>query len=435
MPDETRRRAIALIDCVTFYASAERAFEPWLEGRPIVVLSNNDGVVVAASVEAKRLDPKIMFKTWYEIRAWCALHQVVVRSSNYELYGSLSHRVATVIGRYSAWQEIYSIDESFVGLTGTSDELVALGRQIRADVLKRVRVPVRVAIGPTKQLAKVTAIGIKRTPELGGVADFSAYSAGQQDRILASVPVQDLWGIAGKTSKKLIGMGIHTARDLRDSDHRLIRKKFSVTIARIVLELRGIPCIELELIPPAAKDQLIYSRSFSKKITEPDEMEQVASLYAQRVGARLRRQGSLARVMRVWAATGWADTGTPQHSAGVQVAFETPTDNPVELSRAARAILPRLFPEYAPGVRYARLGVILTDLSPNVGQPTLALFETPAGRRDLGRTIDQVNGKLGAGSVGIGLAGLQVPQAWEMKRAMLSRRCTTHWDELITVRA
>lgn len=426
-------RYTALIDCVSFYASCERVFAPKLNCTPVVVLSNNDGCVVAASTEAKQLDPGIMGKPWFQIEAWCQAHGVVARSSNYELYGSLSRRVMDVIGRHAAVQEVYSIDESFVELRGEPEELVEKGREIKADVQRLVGVPVRVAFGRTKVLAKTMAIGIKRTPELEGVGCLELYSPVQRERILASVPVTELWGVAGRTGKKLAAMGIHTALELRNADTRVIRRRFSVVLERIVLELRGMPCMPLELVPPAAKDQLIYSRSFSRKLTDPREMEQVISLYAQRVSARLRAQGSVTGHLSAWVSTGWADTGTVSHTAHISVPLSTPTDDPIALTRAASAIRRELFP--VDGIRYARAGVVLTDLRAAGSDAALSLFAEDFEGRGVGRTLDEITRKLGRDAVGVGLAGLKQPAGWEMKRAMLSPRATTHWDELARVRA
>ncbi|MHA3723831.1 Y-family DNA polymerase [Leucobacter sp. HY1910] len=425
-------RQVALIDCVSFYASAERVFAPKLAGVPIVVLSNNDGCVVAASIEAKALDPDIMGKPWFQIEAWCRARGVVARSSNYELYGSLSARVMTVIGEFSARQEVYSIDESFVELRGTVTELLTLADQIRARVLRLVGVPVRVGIGRTKTLAKVASLGAKK---LDGVCHFGAYAPAQQDAILASLPVTDLWGVAGRTGKKLAALGIHTARDLRDADAREIRRRFSVVLARTVQELRGEPCLPIEDVPPTRKDQLIYSRSFSEKITTRDDMAQVLSLYAQRVSSRLRAQDQVARTLTAWAATGWADELTPPHSASVAVTLGAPTDDPIDLTRAASMLLPKLCPPGAIPVRYARAGVVLTGLSPRDTVAPLSLFEPEHEGRHIGATLDAVTRKLGAGTVGLGLAGFRAPAGWEMKREMLSPRATTNWAELATAYA
>ena len=426
---------IALIDCVSFYASCERVFEPKLRCRPILVLSNNDGCVVAASPEAKALDPGIMGRPYFQIKGWCELHQVVVRSSNYELYGSLSAKVMEIIARHAAHTEVYSIDESFAGLRGSVDELTALGHKIRQTVLQHTGVPVRVAIGRTKTLAKLASIGAKKDPSANGVMHLGKYTPEQLDRIMESLPTTELWGVAGKTGKKLSSMGIHTVKDLRDADPKLIRKKLSVVLERTVMELRGVPCIPLEEEVCEYKDQLIYSRSFSKKITTPDEMKQVLSLYAQRVSARLRSQGQVASQVGVWVATGWADSGTPRHSAHIAVPLSTPSDDPITFTRSADRVMSQLFPDYLPGVRYARAGVTLTGLTPADRIQPLALFQPEFEGREVGKTLDEITRRLGGEAIGVGFGGLKQPAGWEMKREMLSRRATTHWDELVTARA
>lgn len=419
---------IALVDCVSFYANAERVFDPSIASTPTIVLSNNDGCVVAADPLAKAMDPAIMGKPWFQIEAWCRAAGVAARSSNYELYGSLSGRVAEILGRFSAWQEVYSVDESFIRLRGTPAEVEAIGQEIRATVMQLTGIPVRVSIAPTKTLAKVAALGIKKVPAMNGVLDLRRYAPDQLDRILDSVPVTDLWGVAGRTGKKLAAIGIHSARELRDADPAWIRKRFSVVMQRTVLELRGTRCIELETRPAATKDQLIYSRSFSSKITDPDDLAQVISLYAQRVSGRLRAQKSLAGHLSAWASTGWADERSVAHTAHVAVPLATPSDDPIALTKAAGRLLAKCFP--VDGIRYARAGVVLTDIRDVDGTMPLSLFREEFEGRGVGRALDEITRKLGRDAVGVGLGGLKAPPGWEMKRTMLSKRATTHWDEL-----
>ncbi|WP_308423402.1 DinB/UmuC family translesion DNA polymerase [Microbacterium nanhaiense] len=338
-----------------------------------------------------------------------------------------------IISRYSAWQEVYSVDESFVGLRGTPEELESIGHEIRRTVRQLTGVPVRVAIGATKSLAKVAAIGIKKAFAEIGVLNLARYDAAQMDRILDSIDVTDLWGVAGRSGKRLAAINIHTARELRDMDPKWARKRFKVNMERIVLELRGVPCIPLEMVPPAVKDQLIFSRSFAKKITTEPDMEQVISLYAQCVSARLRAQGSVAQHLSAWAATGWADTGTVSHSAQATVALPTPTDDPITLTKAARALLPKLFP--VDGIRYARAGVVLTDLRQADGVQPLDLFRPEFEGRGVGQALDEINRKFATTAVGVGLGGIKTPPGWEMKRELLSPRCLTNWDELLVAAA
>ncbi|MBT8163571.1 MULTISPECIES: DUF4113 domain-containing protein [Arthrobacter] len=311
---------------------------------------------------------------------------------------------------------MYSIDDSWLKLRGPPGELEPLGQEIRRTVLQPTGIPVRVAIG------------IKKNPAFDGVLDLRRFPEEQVNRILDSLHVTDLWGVAGRNGKRLAGLGIHTARELRDADPKWLRKQFSVVMERTVLELRGQKCIELETQPRVANDQLIYSRSFSRKITDPDEMHQVLSIYAQRVSARLRAQRSVAGVLTVWASTGWADEGTVPHSANRAVTLVVPSDDPIALTKAACAILPDLFP--SPGIRYARAGVVLTGLRPADGFRLLPVFQPESETRGIGAVLDDITRKLGKEIVGVSRSGLKTPPDWEMKRAMLLKRCTTHWDEL-----
>ncbi|MGB3413784.1 MAG: Y-family DNA polymerase, partial [Microbacteriaceae bacterium] len=236
---------IALVDVNSFFASCERVFHPKLNGRPVVVLSNNDGCVVALSREAKALGVE-MGAPWFKLEAWAKREGVIARSSNYELYGSLSRRVMNVLGRYSAWQEIYSIDESFLGLKGTAYELSEIGREMRRAADTFVGLPVCVGIAPSKTLAKLANHIAKRYPQYGGVFNWDEYTPEQMDRLLSGVKVVELWGVGSRIAKRLDSMGIHSAKDLRDADDIRLRKKFSVVLQRTIFELRGIPCIPFE---------------------------------------------------------------------------------------------------------------------------------------------------------------------------------------------
>ena len=416
-------RMIALVDCESFYASCERVFEPRLDGRPVVVLSNNDGCVVAMSREAKALDIP-MGTPWFQLKGYAQAAGVVARSSNYELYGSLSSRVMEIIGKYAAWQEVYSIDESFIGMHGTVEELTRIGHQIRAEVLRCTGIPVRVGIGRTKTLAKLASRGAKADLTLGGVCHLGSYSPERLERIMAGTDVQDLWGIAGRTGKRLAGMNIHTAKDLRDADAKRIRKLFSVVLERTVMELRGVPCIPLEQ-PRPYKDQLIFSRSFSRPVETAVEMRQVLSIYAQKVSSRLRAQGQVAGIVSAWAMTGHYIT-EGRHSAHIAVGLPAESDEPIALSKAAQQLIPRILH----GTRYARAGVVLTGLRPKTSATPLALFEPEFEGRRIGETLDSITQKLGPRAIGVGLGGMQGAPVWNMKREMLSRRATTHWDEL-----
>ncbi|NLA65724.1 MAG: Y-family DNA polymerase [Leucobacter sp.] len=420
---------IALVDCESFYASCERVFDPRLDTAPIVVLSNNDGCVVAMNREAKAHNIP-MGTPWFKLKGYAKHHGIIARSSNYELYGSLSARIMHIIGRFAAWQEVYSIDESFIGLKGTTQELIDVGRAIRADVLASVGIPVRVGIGRTKTLAKLASRGAKADLTLNGVCHLGSYSERQLDHIMRHTHVTDLWGVANRTGKRLAALGIHTADELRDADAKWIRKKFSVVLERTVMELRGVPCIELEPTPRQYKDQLIFSRSFSKPVTTAREMSQVLSIYAQQVSGRLRDAGQIAGFVTAWAATAWYKEG-PSHTPRVSVTLPVPTDDPVVIAKATLA-LTRHVHDATP---YVRAGVVLTGLTRRDATIPLSLFRDDSQTRQLGATLDAITQRHGAGTIGVGLGGLRQRPAWDMRRDMLSRRATTHWEELCEVQA
>jgi len=422
-------RWVALVDCESFYASCEAVFDPTLRGQPIVVLSNNDGCVIALNRLAKARGAK-MGTPWFEAKAWCEVAGIHARSSNYELYGSLSARVMQIIAQFSAWQEVYSIDESFIGLHGSVAEAIALGREIRQRVMAYTGIPVRVGIGQTKTQAKLAILGAKADANLGGVCHLASYGPAQQDRIFDSIPVSELWGVGRRLTKRLAALGIHTARDLRDANVPAMRKKFSVNVARTILELRGVKCIELEPVSPRDhKDQLIFSRSFAMPVRTEREMRQVLSMYAQKVSGRLRQQGLVAGVVSSWASTAYYREG--YQSAHASVAVPTPTDDPIVLGRAAHYLLPRM----QAGAGYVRAGVVLTGLVAKSSEAPLPLFEPEFEGRGIGGTLDSITAKLGAGCIGVGYGGLRDAPAWNMKRGLLSKRAMTEWAELPVVRA
>lgn len=281
-------------------------------------------------------------------------------------------------------------------------------------------------IAKTKTLAKLANRGAKDHAHLDGVCNLDGYSPDRLDTILARTPVGKLWGVGPRYEKKLQGKAIHSARDLRDADPRLIRKRHSVVLQRTVYELRGQSCIPFEP-DREAKDQIMFSRSFSHPVTTVEGMEQVLAMYAQRASVRLRRQGSVAGVMQAWAATsGFAEA--PYEAPSSVVRFSPPTDDPISLVGAARQTL-----NIRAGANYVRAGILLTDITPRGSHGLLEPFDASFDQRGVGRALDQVSAKFGTGTVGLGVAGIKMPPGWSMKRDMLSLRATTHWDELATV--
>lgn len=427
-PSAKSGRMIALVDCESFFASCERVFYPDLQGKPIVVLSNNDGCVVAMSREAKALGIP-MGIAWFKLSAWAKKNGVVARSSNYELYGSISSRVTEIVSRYAAWQEVYSIDESFIELRGSVEEVEKICTQIRNEVLRSTGVAVRIGIAKTKTLAKLAILGAKKNTSLGGVCHLGRYADEQLDVILERTKVAALWGVASKLSRRLAADGIVSAKDLRDADAARIRKKYSVVLQRMVLELRGEPCIGLELHDPQ-KQQLIFSRSFARPVVSAAEMQQVLSIYAQKVSGRLRAQGLVARTVTAWAMTGHYVT-QGRHSAQSSKRLPDHTDSPIIIAKASFRLLEQL----VHGSRYARAGVVLTELERAGQSVPLDIFVQPISDSGVGVVLDLVTERFGDGKLGVGRGGFKKTPAWNMKREMLSARATTNWDELRVVKA
>lgn len=417
---------IALVDVDSAFAAFERVFHPHLAGVPIVVLSNNDGCAVAMSREAKALGIK-MGAPYFQIQPFLDKHGVVTRSSNYELYGSLSQRVMQILGRYTSKLDVYSIDEAFLHLKGSPEEMLNTAREIREKILHDLGIPVSVGIATTRTLAKIATRGAKNSPGLAGVATFDAYSPEQVALILGSVPIGDIWGVGSKTERKLIGLGVHTALDLRASDPSEMRRRFNVNMMRTVLELQGTPCIEVGDRDAVREGQVMFSRSFSSPITTEDQLHQVLSIYSQKVSHRLRSQGLTTAAVWAFTSTAYHREPVHYHSGSMKI---PPTADPITIYRAARALLSGKLIE---GERYVRAGIALMDLSPEGAQQVLEVFQDGPGAR-LGALADAVNKKVGSPALGLGLAGLRTPPDWNMRREKLSNRGTTHWKELTVVR-
>lgn len=425
MTAEAKHRLIALIDVNSFFVSCERVFDPSLRGVPVVVLSNNDGCVVARSDEAKRLGIE-MGEPWFKLAPRAQSMGLVAKSSNYELYGELSARVMAVIARHSAWTEVYSVDESFAGFHGTLAEAHDWACWIREDLMSLLDMPVCVGVASTKTQAKLANKAAKKISSFGRICIWPATEPAWRDALLRRLPVDELWGVASRLARRLAGEGILTVADLAAADPVAIRDRYSVVLMRTVLELGGTPCIELEG-PREIKDQVIFSRSFAEPVTTIETMDQVMADYAGKLSSRLHRHGKSAKVITAWAGT--SHYAEAHHHPSVTVTLPYPTADPVILARAAKAVLAKMIP----GTRYARAGVMVTDLRDAGAQQAFDLFTDPHEERGIGPLIEKVRAQTGADAVGLGRAGLQRPPSWQMKRQMLSPRATTKWDELVRV--
>ncbi|NWG38503.1 MAG: Y-family DNA polymerase [Hydrogenophilaceae bacterium] len=415
----------ALIDGNNFYVSCERVFNPRLEGRPVVVLSNNDGCVVARSNEVKALGVK-MGEPWFKLRDLARKHKIIAQSSNYTLYADMSNRMMAILGRYSPHQEIYSIDECFLGLGGlTHLDLMAWGQRMRRQVRQWVGIPVCVGIGSTKTLAKLANHCAKKNlAGLDGVCNLDLLDEQAQDELFARIPVGEVWGVGRKLSEKLAARNIATVRDLRDADARTLRETFSVMLERTVMELRGISCMELEEMAPAKK-QIVSSRAFGTYIHTLRELEEAVSLYMARAAEKLRAQHSVAGAVQVFIRTNPFKDGHPQYQAGITVPLPSPTADTRRLTHAAHIGLKHLF---KPGYAYQKAGVMLMELR-KAGHEQGMLFDEPTpDRPKLMDVIDRANGRWGRGTLRLASEGVE--KTWHMKRGNLSPAWTTDWAQL-----
>lgn len=417
---------IALVDVNNFYASCEALFEPALAGKPLVVLSNNDGCVVARSAEAKALGIK-MGDPWFQLRADAQRWGLIKRSSNYQLYADLSERVMLLLARHSLAPEVYSIDECFlIPPDGTPQEQVRWARRLRATVARNVGLPVSIGIAPTKTLCKIVTETAKKLPATGGVAHWDAAPEGYWDRLMAALPVTEVWGIAERLAKRLEVMGIETIAQLRDMDPVAIRRQFSIVQMRTVLELNGFPAIPVEE-ETASKQQILVSRSFPDPIWDPEIVGQAVAEFAQRASRRLRKEGEAAGRFTVFASTSPHRPG-PAHAVSAHVRLAAPTNEPGPLVTAARAALA---PKLLHGMQYMRAGILCMDLAPEGAIPLLpGVVEQPA---PIGELIDAVNRRFGSSTLALGRLGTHSPAPWRNRQADLSPSYTTDWAELRTV--
>lgn len=419
----------ALCDVNSFYASCETVFRPDLKGRPVVVLSNNDGCVIARSPEAKPFVK--MGEPYFKQKDMFRLHGIIAFSSNYELYADMSNRVMTTLEELSPRCEIYSIDEAFCDLTGVRNcrDLTEFGREIRETVLRRTHLTVGVGIAQTKTLAKLANHAAKQWQrQTGGVVDLSNLE--RQRKLMALLPVDEVWGVGRRISKKLEAMGIKTVLQLADTDIRFIRKHFNVVLERTVRELRGEPCLGLEEFAPV-KQEIVCSRSFGGRITEYHEMRQAICSYASRAAEKLRGEHQYCRFISAFVKTSPFALNEPYYGNSASVKLLTPTQDSRDIITAATKCLDVIWRD---GHRYQKAGVMLGDFY-SQGVAQLNLFDDNSPRKNsekLMEVLDHLNAKDGRGT--LYFAGQGIQTAWQMKREMLSPRYTTRYSDLLHVR-
>jgi DNA polymerase V len=420
---------IALVDVNNFYVSAERVFNPKLEGVPVVVLSNNDGCAVARSAEVKALGIT-MGEPWFRMKDLARKHGIIALSSNYALYADMSNRVMSVLSDFSPRQEVYSIDECFLDLEGMPGDLIQTGQKIRKRIKQWVGLPVCVGIASTKTLAKLANHVAKKQPQYKSVCNFQSMTSIEIDALLASIEVGEVWGIGRKLNAQLQTGGIHTVQQLRDFDVTRLRSRFGVVMERTVRELRGESCLNMIDVTPA-KQQIICSRSFGRYVTELQELEEAVSAYMSRAAVKLRKQQSVAATAYVYIRTNPHKEDEPQYSQGMLIGLPYPTNDTTMLVKGVLKCLQCIYRE---GFRYQKAGVMLTDISPaGIAQGDLFAEEpTALINSKLMGMLDQINLKMGKGALQLASDGIR--QNWKMKTGNKSPAYTSQWSELPTVR-
>lgn len=418
-------RIFGLADCNNFYVSCERVFDPTLKRRPVVVLSNNDGCIIARSEEAKALGIP-MGAAFFEVRSLIRRHRVEVFSSNYALYGDMSQRVMDSFAAFTPEVEVYSIDEAFLGLDGFSGrDIAAYCREIRAKIGQWVGLPISIGTAETKTLAKLAARLAKKSP--GGVFDLS--SSPLRRRLLAATEVGDVWGVGSRLARMLKANGIHSALDLHDAPDAWIRKRMAVTGLRTAMELRGVSCIDLERQPPP-KQTTVVSRTFARPVERLDELGDAVSTFAARAAEKLRRERLVAGNVAVFITTGRFAGEERRYANGATIAFPGPTSHGGEIIRVALMALERI---YRPGYRYKKAGVMLLELAAEDRQQP-DLFAPPVRERDrrVIKALDDINRNLGRGTIRYGWPG--AGPGWRMRQRRLSPGYTTRWTDLPVAR-
>jgi DNA polymerase V len=422
------RRVYGLADCNNFYASCERVFNPGLAGRPVVVLSNNDGCIVARSPEARTLGVPmgVPFHHW---RAFLEKHGAAVFSSNYPLYGDLSRRVMDIIRQGAPEAEVYSIDEAFIAYTGAAAAAAtAHARELRGRILRWTGIPVSVGLAPTRTLAKIANRLAKRDAAAGVV---NLCECADMDAVLEEIGVEDVWGVGPQYHRFLRGHRIRTARELRDAHPDWVRRHMTVRGLRTCLELRGTPCIPLAESPPA-KQAIGCSRTFGVPVEKLAVLEEAVADYTARAAEKLRAQQCAAGAVQVFLTTNPFAEGQPQYAQAATITLPVPNAWTPELAAAARRCLGGI---YRPGYAYKKAGVLLFGIT-SASAVQMNLFEQDrpfAQQRRLMETVDRINARWGRQTIGIAAAGIGQP--WKMQQAHLSPRYTTAWEELPRVRA
>ncbi|MGZ8151595.1 MAG: Y-family DNA polymerase [Methylococcaceae bacterium] len=421
---------LALVDCNNFYVSCERVFRPDLIGKPVAVLSNNDGILVARSQEVKDLGIKMGVPV-FQVQHLVKQHNIRLFSSNYTLYADMSARVMSTLEEFAPSLEVYSIDEAFLDLTGVCHkDPIAYGHRIRKAVFRATGIPVCVGMGPTKTLAKLANFAAKKWKKTGGVLDLS--DPVRREKLMRIVPVGEVWGIGSRTTAKLNQIGINTVWDLAIQPSKRIQAQFNVVVARTVLELNGIPCLELEEIAPD-KQQIVCSRSFSRRLTQYQELSAALAEFCSRAAEKLRRQHSVTGCITVFIRTNQFNPQEPQYQRAASIKLDAATQDTRAIIATANRMLKGIFKS---GYVYQKCGVQLSHIQPESAPGQIELFDfvvndLSSENRQLMKVVDQINRRF---PKTISVAAIGFDKTWKSKAERVSQRYTTDWRELVTVK-
>lgn len=422
-----------LIDVNNMYVSCERVFDPSLNDKPVIVLSNNDGCAVARSNESKALDIK-MGVPLFQIKDIVQQHNVLVLSSNYAMYAEMSRRFHKILSSYVTAEEVepYSIDECFVDFSAYEKnfDLEKVGQQMRQQIWKWLGLPVCVGIGRSKTESKIANHIAKKNSGFNSVCDLVNMDPCNKEYYFSLIEVSEVWGVGRKHAKKLQSMGINTVLDLACAEPREIQRQFSIVMARTIYELQGISCIEIEHTPPSKK-QIVASRSFGGRVTELTDLKEAISMYAQDACKRLRDEGLLCGCMIAFVQSNPFDPNVPFYNKSITGSFSEPTDCAVDFVKAATRMLNEIYKE---GIKYKKCGVVLTGLEPKSGHTydLLTDFDHIEKKECLMQAMEGIHSKFGKKKLGIGPCF--VPNRnWSMSRDKLSRNPFT-WDELLLIK-
>jgi DNA polymerase V len=419
-------QSIALVDCNNFYVSCERVFNPALKKKPIIVLSNNDGCVIARSQEVKNLGIN-MGVPWFKVESFAKHHKVIIFSSNYTLYADMSNRVMKIISEFSPNQEVYSIDECFLDLTGIKhSSLTDYGQHIRLATNRLVGLPVCVGVGASKTLAKLANHLAKKRPILDGVCNLNTMKSDVLDSLFSEIEVREVWGVGKRIEKQLSKNGVNTVLDLKRSSPRAMQKKFSIVMERTVRELNGESCIPLEKVT-SPKKQLVCSRGFGVPVSSLNELSEAVITYTTRVAEKLRCQKSIATMIYVFIQTNSFKKKDQQYNSGRLVPLAKPTNDTRALISAAISGLKTI---YKPGFAYKKAGVLLDGLLP-VSKYQKSFFDdigSQESSKSLMQAIDGINNKMGSGTIKFIGEGLE--KTWRAKAEKKTQCYTTNIDEI-----